>query len=53
MCSLNKSFFNTNGGLQIHYNVIGKDILYNAQKNPKNYLGLVVRIAGYSIYLGN
>ena len=44
-----KSFFNTNGGLQIQFNVIGKDMLCDAQKNLINYLGLVVRIAGYSV----
>ncbi len=44
-----KSFFQANGGLQIQFNVIGKEILCNAQQNPKNYQGLVVRIAGYSV----
>jgi formate C-acetyltransferase len=30
--------------------VVGKEVLGNAQKNPDEYRGLVVRIAGYSVY---
>lgn len=44
-----RSFFEEKGGFQIQFNVVGKDILKEAQLNPKNYPGLVVRIAGYSV----
>jgi len=34
----------------IQFNVINKDTLLAAQKNPENYKNLIVRIAGYSAY---
>lgn len=34
----------------IQFNVISKEILLDAQKNPQNYKGLVVRVAGYSAF---
>jgi formate C-acetyltransferase len=45
-----RSFFEPEGGYQIQFNVVGKEILCDAQKNPEIYKGLVVRIAGYSVY---
>ncbi len=48
--SLIRSFFQPNGGFHVQFNIVGKDILCDAQKNPDNYRGLVVRIAGYSVY---
>ena len=44
-----RSFFVENGGYHIQFNVIGKNTLCEAQNNPKNYPGLVVRIAGYPV----
>jgi formate C-acetyltransferase len=44
-----RSFFVPHGGLQVQFNVVGKDVLCNAQEDPENYRGLVVRIAGYSV----
>ena len=44
-----RAFFVPHGGLQVQFNVVGKDILCNAQEHPDNYRGLVVRIAGYSV----
>jgi len=38
------------GGFQVQFNVVGTKTLCDAQKNPDNYRGLVVRIAGYSVY---
>ncbi|MFO7795761.1 MAG: glycyl radical protein [Promethearchaeati archaeon] len=38
------------GGFQVQFNVVGKNTLCDAQKNPDDYRGLVVRIAGYSVY---
>jgi formate C-acetyltransferase len=45
-----RTFFVSDGGFQIQFNVVGKGILCNAQQNPDNYRGLIVRIAGYSVF---
>ncbi len=47
--SVIRTFFQHNGGYHIQFNVIGKDTLCDAQKNPEKYPGLVVRIAGYPV----
>jgi len=38
------------GGWKTQFNVVTSDILRDAQKNPDNYRGLVIRVAGYSAY---
>lgn len=43
------TFFINNGGYQIQFNVVKRETLLKAQKNPEDYRGLVVRIAGYSV----
>lgn len=40
----------THGGSHVQYNVVGKETLLDAQKNPEEYRGLVVRVAGYSAF---
>ncbi|MFX1281245.1 MAG: glycyl radical protein [Promethearchaeota archaeon] len=45
-----RTFFEPKGGYQVQFNVVGKETLCDAQINPDNYRGLVVRIAGYSVY---
>ena len=45
-----RTFFEPDGGYQVQFNVVGKEVLCNAQSNPDEYRGLVVRIAGYSVY---
>jgi len=45
-----RTYFEPEGGYQVQFNVVGKDTLCEAQKNPEKYRGLVVRIAGYSVY---
>ncbi|MFX0080186.1 MAG: glycyl radical protein [Candidatus Hodarchaeota archaeon] len=45
-----RTFFEPEGGYQIQFNVVGKKTLCNAQEDPDSYRGLVVRIAGYSVY---
>ena len=45
-----QAFFKKDGGYQVQFNVVGKETLFNAQKNPSEYSGLVVRVAGYSVY---
>ena len=44
-----RSFFKRDGGYHIQFNVFGKDVLCDAQKNPEKNPGLVVRIAGYPV----
>lgn len=38
------------GGHHIQFNVVDEPTLREAQKNPDNYRGLLVRVAGYSDY---
>lgn len=38
------------GGFHVQYNVISRETLEEAQQNPDNYKGLVVRVAGYSAF---
>jgi len=45
--------FLKNGGIHIQYNILNKDILIEAKKNPEKYKDLVVRVAGYSAYFVN
>lgn len=42
MCSL--------GVFHVQFNVINRETLLAAQKNPKEYRGLLVRVAGYTAY---
>ena len=39
-----------NGGMQVQLNVMSKEQLIEAQKNPDKYRGLCVRVTGYSAY---
>jgi formate C-acetyltransferase len=38
------------GGFEIQINIVGKEVLLDAQKHPEQYQDLLVRIAGYSDY---
>jgi 4-hydroxyphenylacetate decarboxylase large subunit len=38
------------GGFHIQFNVVDTKMLKDAQKNPKNYRDLMVRVAGFSQY---
>ena len=49
LVGVTETFFN-GGGTHIQYNVIGRDTLLDAQQNPDNYQGMVVRVAGYSAF---
>ena len=35
-------------GMHVQYNVVSRETLIDAQKNPEKYKNLVVRVAGYS-----
>lgn len=45
--SVVRSYFD-HKGMHVQFNVIDKETLLAAQKNPENYRDLVVRVAGYS-----
>lgn len=47
LVNLVKGYFKK-GGMHVQFNVISKEVLLNAQKNPEKYKSLVVRVAGYS-----
>ena len=38
------------GGLEVQFNVVSRETLKEAQKNPEKYKNLVVRVSGYSAY---
>nr|MCR5846051.1 hypothetical protein [bacterium] len=38
------------GGMQVQFNVVGLDTLYDAQEHPEDHKNLIVRIAGFSAY---
>ena len=50
LISLIRTFFNRLEGFHVQYNVISRDTLIDAQKNPENYRDLIVRVAGYSAF---
>ena len=49
LSSLVRSYFDQKG-MHVQFNVISRDILVDAQKNPDKYKNLVVRVAGYSAH---
>ena len=38
------------GGMQVQFNVVGRETLLRAQREPGKYRNLMVRVAGYSAY---
>jgi pyruvate-formate lyase len=38
------------GGKHIQFNIVSKETLLDAQKQPEKYRDLIVRVAGYSAY---
>lgn len=45
-----RTFFNRLEGFHVQYNVVSKEILLDAQRNPEKYRDLIVRVAGYSAF---
>ncbi len=45
--SLIRAFFDQKG-MHMQFNVVSRETLYDAQRNPEKYKNLVVRVAGYS-----
>ena len=52
MADLVRAYFNMDGH-HIQFNVIDKETLIQAQKNPDEYKDLIVRVAGYSDHFRN
>ena len=52
MANLIRSYFNMDGH-HIQFNVIDRETLIAAQKNPEEYKDLIVRVAGYSDHFRN
>jgi len=44
-----KTYF-IHGGKHVQFNVVSREMLLNAQRNPAQYRDLVVRVAGYSAF---
>ena len=49
LAMLIRSYFKLDGH-HIQFNVVNKETLLAAQKNPQDYKDLIVRVAGYSDY---
>lgn len=45
-----RTFFNRLNGFHVQYNVVSREILLDAQKNPEKHKDLIVRVAGYSAF---
>ncbi len=52
MADLVRTYFDMDGH-HIQFNVVGRETLLAAQKNPEEYRDLIVRVAGYSDYFRN
>lgn len=49
LAALVRGYFDQKG-MHVQYNVVGRETLMDAQKNPDAYKNLVVRVAGYSAH---
>ena len=52
LADLVRTYFDMDGH-HIQFNVVGRETLLAAQKNPEEYGDLIVRVAGYSDYFRN
>ena len=43
-------YYFSRGGMQLQFNVVSRDTLLRAQREPDKYRSLIVRVAGYSAY---
>ena len=50
LVSIIRIFFAELKGWHVQYNIVSRETLLAAQKNPEKYRDLVVRIAGYSAF---
>jgi len=45
-----RTFFNDLHGYHVQYNIVSRDTLHAAKKDPMKYRNLIVRVAGYSAF---
>ncbi|GAL31842.1 pyruvate formate-lyase [Vibrio maritimus] len=45
-----RTFFNHHKGWHVQYNIVSRETLLAAKRNPEQYRDLVVRVAGYSAF---
>lgn len=50
LISIISTFFATLKGWHVQYNIVSRETLLAAKKNPENYRDLIVRVAGYSAF---
>lgn len=50
LISIIRTFFETLKGWHVQYNIVSRETLLAAKKEPENYRDLVVRVAGYSAF---
>jgi pyruvate formate-lyase/glycerol dehydratase family glycyl radical enzyme len=50
LISIISTFFTTLKGWHVQYNIVSRETLLAAKRNPQDYRDLVVRVAGYSAY---
>ncbi len=50
LIALIRTFFNRLKGYHVQYNVVARETLRDAQKNPEKHRDLIVRVAGYSAF---
>lgn len=50
LMALIRTFFNDLHGFHVQYNVVSRDTLLAAKKDPSKYRNLIVRVAGYSAF---
>jgi len=43
-------YYFSRGGMQLQFNVVSRETLLRAQREPEKYRSLIVRVAGYSAY---
>jgi formate C-acetyltransferase len=50
LISIIRTFFESLKGWHVQYNIVSRETLLKAKKDPENYRDLVVRVAGYSAF---
>jgi formate C-acetyltransferase len=53
LISLLRTFFDSLKGWHVQYNIVSRETLLDAKRNPEKYRDLVVRVAGYSAFFTN
>jgi formate C-acetyltransferase len=53
LIALLRAFFDDLSGWHVQYNIVSRDTLLDAKKNPAKHRDLVVRVAGYSAYFND